>query len=238
MKKEEFIKEIKKLPIELTEEKLNKLEIYYEFLIKYNENVNLTAIINKEEVYLKHFFDSLTTTKIFNFNLIDNLIDVGTGAGFPGVVLKIFFPKIKVTLLDSNNKKTMFLEKLITKLNLNDVEIVCDRSENYIKRKINSFDLVIARAVKNLDILLELCLPLVKEKKYFISMKANINNELNENIKVINYFDCELVENITFKLPDDSTRTLILIKKKTKAKKIYPRDYSQITKKPLKNVIK
>ena len=110
MKYEQFLEELNKLPVDVTEEKLSKLNKYFETLVEYNEKVNLTTITSQEDVLLKHFYDSLTPTKIYDFNQVKSLIDVGTGAGFPGVVLKIFFPNIKLTLLDSNNKKIKFLE--------------------------------------------------------------------------------------------------------------------------------
>lgn len=238
MKYEQFLEELNKLPIEVTEEKLSKLNKYFETLVEYNQKVNLTTITSQEDVLLKHFYDSLTPTKIYDFNQVKSLIDVGTGAGFPGVVLKIFFPNIKLTLLDSNNKKIKFLEHLTKILNLENVELKCDRSEEYAKTNFEKYDLVIARAVKSLDILFELCLPLVTKNGCFISMKGNLDQELNENIKVIEYFGCYLNKSLNFTLPDGSNRSLILVQKSNDAKVILPRDYSQIIKKPLKNQVK
>lgn len=238
MKYEQFLEELNKLPVDVTEEKLSKLNKYFETLVEYNEKVNLTTITSQEDVLLKHFYDSLTPTKIYDFNQVNSLIDVGTGAGFPGVVLKIFFPNIKLTLLDSNNKKIKFLEHLTKILNLKNVEFKCERSEEYAKTNFEKYDLVIARAVKSLDILFELCLPLVTKNGYFISMKGNLDQELDENIKVIEYFGCCLKEKLNFTLPDGSNRSLILVLKNNDAKVILPREYSQIVKKPLKNRVK
>ena len=118
MNKEEFIKEINNLNISITNDILDKLDAYYNYLYEYNKHTNLTAITNKEDVYLKHFYDSITLVKVIDLNSINNLLDFGTGAGFPGIVLKIFYPHLKVTLIDSNNKKTKFLTEVINKLQL------------------------------------------------------------------------------------------------------------------------
>lgn len=238
MKEEQFIEKLKELQIEIINDQLEKLNIYYEFLVEYNKKVNLTAIVERDEVYLKHFYDSLTPTKIIDFSKINTMIDVGTGAGFPGVVLKIFFPSLKLTLLDSNNKKTIFLEQLLNKLKLIDVEVICSRSEILVKNSKKSYDLVVARAVKNLDVLLELCLPLVNNGGRFLAMKGKLDGELTDNISVIKYFDCEIEKHVSFNLPDQSNRNLLLIKKQIDAKTIKPREYSQIIKKPLKYLVK
>ena len=157
----EFIESVKKLGIKISDEELNKLDIYVKFLLEYNEHTNLTAIKKEEDVYLKHFYDSLTISYVINLEEEKILLDIGTGAGFPGMILKIFFPNLKVTLLDSNNKKTKFLEKLRDKLNLNDVEIINDRVENLAKTRLNYYDVVTARAVTNMTVLTELAMPLV-----------------------------------------------------------------------------
>ena len=133
MTKDEFILEISKLGIELNDEQIEMLEIYKEFLKEYNKHTNLTAIKEDKDIYLKHFYDSLTIVKVINLNLVNNLLDVGTGAGFPGMVLKIVYPNLNVTLLDSNNKKTRFLTELQEKLQI-DVEIINDRVENYAQK--------------------------------------------------------------------------------------------------------
>ena len=165
-----FINEVKKLNIKITNKELELLEQYYNFLIKYNEHTNITAITKKEDVYIKHFLDSLMVTKAINFNKIDNLIDIGSGAGFPGIVLKIFFPNIKIILLDSNNKKTTFLNEVIKKLNLKDIQVVNLRAEEYMKNHLNEFDICISRAVAYIDIITSLSLPFIKKdgKKYHL----------------------------------------------------------------------
>ena len=137
----EFIEEIKKLNIDIDSDKMEKLQIYSNFLIEYNKHTNLTAIKEEKDIYLKHFYDSLTIVKIIDLNKCNNLIDIGTGAGFPGMVLKIFYPNLDVTLLDSNNKKTKFLKELSQNLNL-DVDIVNERVEIFSKNNLNKYDIV------------------------------------------------------------------------------------------------
>lgn len=163
MNKEEFILELSKLNIELTEDQLNNLNTYKDYLIEYNSHTNLTTITDPEEIYLKHFYDSLTIAKVIDLKEYNSLIDVGTGAGFPGMVLKIVYPNLNVTLLDSNNKKTKFLSELKDKLNLDNLNIINERSEEFALNHLETFDIVTSRAVANLRVLTELCLPMVKE---------------------------------------------------------------------------
>lgn len=234
MTKEEFIKELQKLNIELSSTQLEKLNIYCQELLSYNEHTNLTAIKKEEEIYLKHFYDSLTLTICHDFQGVQSVIDIGTGAGFPGLVLKIVYPNINLTLLDSNNKKTKFLEYLTKKLQI-DVEIINDRSEYFIKKRREYYDIVTARAVKNLPVLTELCLPFVKINGYFLAMKGNLKEELEESKDAIQILGGSLEEVKKLSLPiEHSTRTIIKIKKIEKTNNQYPRSYEKIIKKPLK----
>ena len=231
---EEFINEIKKLGIDVTEEQLEKLEIYCNFLLEYNTHTNLTAIKNREEVYLKHFYDSLTLVKSIDLTSIENLLDIGTGAGFPGMVLKIFFPNLQIYLVDSNNKKTKFLNELKNKLNVDKVEVINDRIENITSRFINSIDVVTARAVTNLPVLVELALPLVKVNKYFIAMKGNAQEELENSEYAITYLGGKIEDIKEFDLPHDAgKRMLITIQKTQKSELNKLRPYEKIVKKPL-----
>ena len=231
---DEFKKEIIKLGINLTKEQLDKLKIYCDFLMEYNKHTNLTAIKTKEEIYLKHFYDSLTLIKVIDLTKEDTLLDIGSGAGFPGMVLKIFFPNLHVYLIDSNNKKTKFLEELKDKINVDNIEIINNRIENITKDFLNSIDVVTARAVTNLTVLLELAIPLVKEKKYFIALKGNVKEELNNSLYAIDVLKCKLIENKEFTLPmDNSNRSLIVIQKKDKTNIKDVRPYEKIIKKPL-----
>ena len=236
---EEFINEIKKLGIDVTEEQLEKLEIYCNFLLEYNTHTNLTAIKNREEVYLKHFYDSLTLVKSIDLTSMENLLDIGTGAGFPGMVLKIFFPNLQIYLVDSNNKKIKFLNELKDKLNVDKVEVVNDRIENITSRFINSIDVVTARAVTNLPVLVELALPLVKINKYFIAMKGNAQDELENSEYAITYLGGKIEDVKEFALPHDAgKRMLIAIQKTQKSELNKLRPYEKIIKKPLqKNFI-
>ena len=233
MNKETFIEELKKLNITPTEKDLNKLDIYYRYLKEYNKQTNLTSIIEEEKVYLKHFYDSLTITKMLNFNEVKNVLDIGTGAGFPGMILKIFFPHLEVTLLDSNNKKITFLENLTKKLEITEgINIIKARSEEYIKYKREYFDVVTSRGVAQLKILSELSIPFTKVGGYFIPLKAKVEEELKNSEKIINLLGAKVIKKETFNLPlENSIRTILLIKKEKESQKKYPRSYNLIIKK-------
>ncbi len=179
MNKNKFIEECKKLGIEISEEKLNKLEKFYELLKEWNTKMNLTRIIEKEDVYLKHFYDSLTLVKAIDLTQELTLCDVGSGAGFPGIVLKIVFPNLKITLIDSLLKRVKYLNDVIQKLELKDIEAFHYRIEDYNKLG-NKFDVVTARAVANLSKLYDYCMPGVKKGGVFIAMKANAEEEIKE----------------------------------------------------------
>ena len=235
MNKEEFINEVSKLGINLTEEQLNKLDIYAKFLVEYNSHTNLTAITEEDQIYLKHFYDSLTLVKAIDLTKINNLIDVGTGAGFPGMVIKILFPNIAVTLLDSNNKKISFLEELGNKLQLTNINYYHGRAEEFCLKNRETFDLVTARAVSNMITLSELCLPLTKLNGYFIPLKGSNEEEINSSINAIKKLGGNIEEIIKFSLPyEESTRNIIKIKKVNNTPKEYPRRYDKIVKYPLK----
>lgn len=229
---ETFKKALLDLNIPVTLEKLEKLEKYYELLISFNEKINLTAITDKNEVYLKHFYDSLTIVKVIDLEKQETLCDVGTGAGFPGVVLKIFYPHLKLTLVDALNKRIIFLQELVKELGLENVEFVHARAEEYALKNREKFDVVTARAVASLNVLLEYTIPMVKVSKYFIAMKANENLENYKN--AFNLLDVETVINQEFLLPiENSKRMLIKFKKNRVTDKKYPRRFSEIKKKPL-----
>lgn len=235
MNKEEFIKELKKINIDITELQLQQLEDYYNYLIEYNSHTNLTAITKKEEVYLKHFYDSLLLSKSIDLNNINNMLDIGCGAGFPGIVIKIIFPNINITLLDSNNKKTTFCKEIISKLKLNNIEVINERAEEFIKNKREEYDLVTARAVKNLPVLIELGIPYVKINGVFIAMKSEYEEELNNSLNGIKILGGKYIETINIDLPNNTgKRNFIIIKKINKTNTKYPRNYSKILKNTLK----
>lgn len=234
MNKEIFIKELQKLNIELTQKQQETLEKYYEILIKENKNINLTSITEKEEVYLKHFYDSLTLTKVIDLKKDMTLCDVGTGAGFPGIVLKIVYPNLKITLVDSQAKRINFLKELIKKLELENIEVVNARMEEYSKINQEKFDIITSRAVANTNILLEISANALKINGFIILMKANADVEIKNMNNALKELNLEKNKIVKFNLPIElSTRTLIKIKKIDKTNNKYPRDFTKIKKKPL-----
>ena len=233
MNQNKFIEEIEKLGIAIDLEKLNKLEKYYELLIEYNKVMNLTGITEKEQVYLKHFYDSLTLIKIIDLNSESTLCDLGSGAGFPGIVLKIFYPNLKITLVDSLNKRINFLNIVIKELGLKNIEAIHSRIEDFSILNKEKYDVVTARAVAPLNILLELGINLVKVNKHFIAMKGNIDSEPDFQ-NAITKLSCNLIDIVKFKLPiEHSNRSLIKIEKKLSTSKQIPRKYNEIKRKPL-----
>lgn len=234
MNKEEFIKELDKLNIKLDESQLLKLNRYYELLIEWNKKINLTAITDKEEVYLKHFYDSLTLVKAVNLNKNLSLCDIGTGAGFPGIVLKICFENLNITLVDALEKRIRFLNIVIKELDLKNITTIHARAEEYAKVTREKFDIVVSRAVAKLNILNELCIPLVKVNGYFIPMKANIEKELDDATNSLIKLDSKIEDVINFKLPkEESIRNIIKIKKQKTTNNKYPRNFGKISKNPL-----
>ena len=234
MSEQEFIDALKKDDFILKQDQINQFNIYFNFLIEYNNHTNLTTIIEKEDVYLKHFYDSYLLTKTIDFNKINNCLDIGSGAGFPGIVLKILYPHIKITLLDSNNKKTKFLEELMKKLKITDVIIINDRAEKYIQERREYFDLVTARAVKNMQILTELSIPYVKVGGFFIAMKSEYKEELNNSLNGIKKLGGKVIETKEMNLPNNlGIRSFIIIQKETQTNIKYPREYNKILKHPL-----
>ena len=219
-----FIEETKKLGIELTSQQLEKLNQFYELLILWNQKMNLTRIIEKEDVYLKHFYDSLTLSKVIDLKQDLTLCDVGSGAGFPGIVLRICFPNLKITLLDSLQKRVNYLNEIIKELDLKNIEAIHTRAEDYAKQNREKFDIVTARAVANLKILSELCIPMVKVNGLFIAMKANIEEEIENSTEILKKLDSKIEKKETFYLPiENSIRNIIMIQKQKPTNNLYPR---------------
>lgn len=237
MKVEQFIKEMALKDIILSEKQIVQFSLYYKTLIEWNEKMDLTAITNKNDVYLKHFYDSITPSFYFDFNKKISLCDVGAGAGFPSIPLKICYPHLNITIVDSLKKRITFLEHLIQHLNLDNVETIHSRAEDFGKNKKyrESFDLVIARAVARTSVLSELCLPLSKVNGYFIAMKGtNIDEELQDAEKAINVLGGKIEEDISFQLPiEKSDRTIVMIKKVKSTPKKYPRKAGTPQKNPI-----
>lgn len=232
MNKELFLEELKKLGILLTSKQEQDLETYYKLLISYNNNVNLTAITKEEDVYLKHFYDSLTLFKGIDLKENLKICDLGTGAGFPGLVLKIVFPNLSITLVDSLEKRIKFLDLVIKELELKNIKTVHSRIEEF--KEIEAFDVVVSRAVSKINILLELGCNIPKVNGLFVFMKGNILEELKSAknaLKVLNY---SLEKIINFKLPiEESERNIVILKHTSPTSNKYPRQFSIIKKKPL-----
>lgn len=229
MDKEVFIRELEKMNISLNSKQLDQLDRYYKLLIEWNEKINLTRIIEEKDVYLKHFYDSITLCKAINLCQNVSLCDVGTGAGFPGIVLKIVFPTLHITLIDSLLKRINFLNLVIKELELENIVAVHTRGEDYAKIHREEFDIVTSRAVANLTTLSELCIPMCKVGGYFIPMKANAKEEIQNSFDILNKLNSEIIEVIEFELPyEKSHRTLIKILKKSITNQKYPRSFDKI----------
>ena len=226
---EYFYKQLQEMNIELSEEQENQFHIYFKLLVHWNEKVNLTAITDEYMVYQKHFFDSIQVAKALPEKNI-SLLDVGSGAGFPSIPLKIIYPEIKVTIIDALNKRIHFLEELTKELKL-EVSLIHGRAEEYSKK--NHFDIVTARAVANLRILSELCIPFVKPNGFFIAMKGkNYQIEVKDAEHAFSILESQLEDVITYDLVDE-IRYLLVIKKIKSTKDSYPRKFSKIKKHPL-----
>ena len=209
MNKEEFIKYLEELNIYPTVDQLNKLDKFYHLLISWNEKINLTRIVDEKDVYLKHFYDSLTITKEIDLSKVNTLCDVGTGAGFPGIVLKIMYPNLKVTLIDSLLKRVNYLNEIIKELELTDIKAIHTRGEDYKDK----FDVVTSRAVANIEKLVTFTMHLVDKDGVFIAMKGNIDNELTISVEKSISKKYKIVKINKFKLPiEESDRSLVVMK--------------------------
>lgn len=211
MNRDELLVELEKLEIIPTKEELEKLEKFYDLLIDWNKKINLTRITDKEDFYLKHVYDSLTIVKVIDLNNVETLCDVGTGAGFPGIILKIFYPHLKITLIDSLLKRVKYLNEIIKDLEINDIEAIHSRGEDFS----GSFDVVTSRAVANLSILPNYTMHLVKKDGVFVAMKGDISRELTSSLEKEISKRYEIVEIKEFNLPkENSKRSLIVLKNK------------------------
>ena len=213
--------------LNLTEDQISAFNKYYELLYEWNKKINLTAITEPKDVAIKHMVDSLSCFKADLFKENTSLIDVGTGAGFPGLPLKIFYPSLKLTLLDSLNKRVKFLQLVVDELGLKDVEVIHARSEEAVRNKKyrEKFDLATARAVARLPIICEYCLPFVKDGGTFIALKGRqYEEEATQAQKAIKVLGGEIADIMPVKLPEiDDKRAVIYIKKIKSTPKTYPR---------------
>ena len=211
MNKEEFVEECKRINIFLTPDQLEKLNKFYHLMLEWNQKINLTRITEEKEVYLKHFYDSLTLNKVVDLKKITTLCDVGTGAGFPGIVLKIVFPNIKITLIDSLQKRINYLNEIIKELNLDNIETIHTRGEEYHGK----YEVVTSRAVANIEKLTKYTMHLVSKNGIFVAMKGKIENELTREVRKKISKKYKIVKEEKFLLPmENSERTLLIIKNK------------------------
>ena len=228
----DFLKEyILKIGIELSQDKIDKLIKYYELLVEKNKVMNLTAITEYKDVVIKHFADSLSIIKAVNMSEVTNIIDIG-------MVLKIVFPDVKITLLDSLNKRVNFLNEVITELHLKDINAIHGRAEDYAHNDIyrEKYDLCVSRAVANLSTLSEYCIPYVKVGGKFVSYKAGeCEEEINNAKKAVNMLGGKIEETVDFILPEtDISRTFVVIDKLRNTSVKYPRKSGLPSKEPLK----
>ena len=225
----DFIELLKDLNINLNSKQIEQFDKYFKLLVEYNKVMNLTGITDYDGVYLKHFYDSLTLVKAYDFNKDISLCDVGSGAGFPAVPLKICFPNINVTIVDSLNKRIEFLNVVIKELGLENIKAIHARAEELDLKE--TFDIVTSRALADINIGLELCLPLVKVNGFYLPMV--VSYDLGKN--TIKLLGGELDEEFSFKLPiENSFRKILKIRKVEKTSSKYPRSFAQIKKKPLR----
>lgn len=233
----QFINDLEKLNVHLSENQIKQFLIYYEMLVERNQFVNLTAITEYDDVMKKHFVDSISLIQAYDVTKHVSVIDVGTGAGFPGLALKIAYPNMKVTLLDSLNKRIQFLNDVIAALDLKDIETIHGRAEDFAKPGMlrEKFDLCVSRAVANLSTLSEYCLPFVKKNGCFISYKSEkISEEIAEAEKAITILGGKVEKQVEFMLPDsDIYRNLLVIGKVKPTPEKYPRKAGLPSKDPL-----
>ena len=233
----DFVKKCSDLGISLSDKQIEQFLNYYELLVEWNSFMNLTAITDFDEVILKHFVDSISLCKYISFQKGDTLIDIGTGAGFPGIPIKIICPDCKITLLDSLNKRINFLNTVIEQLHLTDIITIHGRAEDIAKTKEHreNYNYAISRAVANLSTLSELCIPFVKKDGFFVSYKSEKGNEeLKLAQNAIEILGGSVDKQISYQLPDsDLSRNLILIRKRNITPKKYPRKAGIPSKEPL-----
>jgi len=238
MNEEQFIQALKEQGIELSEKQIQQFRRYFEILVEWNEKMNLTAITDEPSVYLKHFYDSISASFHFDFTKVTTVCDVGAGAGFPSLPIKICYPHLHITIVDSLNKRIQFLNHLSDEIGLDHVEFVHARAEEFGQNSQyrEKFELVTARAVARLSVLSELCLPLVKEGGQFLALKAaSGDDELKDAKKAITVLGGKLVHHVAFELPvEESERTIYVFDKVKATPKKYPRKPGTPNKSPIK----
>lgn len=235
--KEKLYELCKNNEIDLSDKQLEQFQIFYDYMIEMNQVMNLTSITEEDEVILKHFYDSMSVVKYYDFESGEHVIDVGTGAGFPGIPLAILLPGIQFTLMDSLNKRITFLKDVVEKCGLKNVECIHSRAEELAKdeKYREKYDICVSRAVANLSILLEYCIPFIKKGGKFISYKSiSSEEELSASKNAQNKLCCKLKNNISFELPDtDNKRNFLIFEKFDHTASKYPRNNGIPRKKPL-----
>ncbi len=223
--------------IHLSENQLGQFETFYDYMIEMNQVMNLTTITEEDEIILKHFYDSISVIKYYNFESEKKVIDVGTGAGFPGIPLAILLPDVQFTLMDSLNKRITFLKNVVDKLKLENVKCIHSRAEELAKNEDyrEKYDICVSRAVANLSVLLEYCIPFIKKGGNFISYKSiSSDEELLSSKNAQNKLCCKLTNNISFELPDTNIqRNFLIFEKFDNIAMKYPRNNGIPKKKPL-----
>ena len=236
MNKEQFYNAVKeKVGIELSELQKEQYRKYYDLVVEWNQKINLTAITEEDEFYTKHFFDSISLAFYKDYSNIESICDVGSGAGFPSIPLKILYPNLKVTIVDSLNKRIKFLNLVKDELGLSNCNFVHARAEEFGQNKEyrESFEIVTARAVARLNVLAELCLPLVKKDGYFLSLKAQkAEEETKEAINAIKLLGGKLEQDLEFDIEGEE-RHILEIRKTKETPNKYPRKAGTPNKKPL-----
>ena len=235
-KKQDYIKEkFKEMKIELSDLQVEQFERYYELLVETNKVMNLTAVTEFEEVVSRHFLDSVLVTKYYDFAAVRNFIDVGTGAGFPGIPIKIMYPHLSVTLLDSLGKRVAFLKKVVDNLGLEEMELIHGRAEDFGRNPDyrGKYEVCLSRAVANLSTLSEYCTPFLKTDRIFVSYKSGeIEEELAEAKAAIKKLGCKIRKVEKFTL-DGAGRSLIFIERTERLSSKYPRKAGIPAKQPL-----
>lgn len=229
--------EIGRWGVSLTDNQIEQFHLYYQLLVETNKVMNLTTITDEQEVYIKHFYDSLTVVREISMSSMQYVLDIGTGAGFPGIPLKIAFPHLKLVLMDSLNKRIGYLKEVGNRLNLQDVEYIHGRAETYgrDRRYREKFDLVTARAVAKLNVLAEYCLPFVKVGGYFVAWKgSSITEEIDLARGAMNRLGKASIDRCSLSLPKGmGERSLVIIKKQRSTPKRYPRNPGIPSRKPI-----
>lgn len=231
MNNEEFLNSLKLLGIEVTNKELSKFEKYKDLLKEYNQKFNLTTIIKDNDIYLKHFYDSLYLMTIKEFKNSSSILDIGVGAGFPSIPLAILNEDKDLTLIESSQKKCNFINIVKEKLSLSNITIINKRAEDFTRLNREKFDLATSRAVSHLKNLSELEIPALKTNGYFIPMKAEYEKELEESKEILSKLKSKIINKYEYFLPiENSKRSILVIQKLEKTNTLYPREYSKIIK--------